>query len=95
MEGEVWWIFQDERFVQGDQWLPEGMHQLLPGQNLTIFDESGAVLWQGLLQVRRRGWFGPKTVIPAEVGEERWQSWLEHQPPLRARLDHARTPGPK
>ena len=85
MEGEVWFIFQDERYASGDQWQMEGLHQIAPGQHLTIFDAQGQVLWRGLLKLRKQGWFGRHTLVPPEVGEERWEAWFRHSPPLRAR----------
>ena len=86
MEESAWLIFQDERFAQGNQWSRQGMHQLGPGDQLTIFAPDGDVLWHGRLQWRRQGWFGPKTWGPKEVGEKQWQHWFELSPPLRARL---------
>lgn len=86
MEEYPWLIFQDERFTDGSQWSREGMHQLAPGDELTIFAPDGDVLWQGCLQWRRQGWFGPKTLVPKEVGEKQWEHWFYLQPPLRAKL---------
>lgn len=86
MEEPARLIFQDERFTNGRSWSPEGMHEPLPGDELTIYSPDGDVLWQGRLKLRRKGWFGESTLIPPEVGEAQWRHWFHLEPPLRARL---------
>lgn len=86
MEEPAWLIFQDERYTQGDQWLREGMYELSPGDELTIYAPDGDLLWQGSLVLRRQGWFARPTLVPAEIGQSQWQQWFEMHPPLRATL---------
>lgn len=91
MEEPAWFIFQDERFTQGDQWSRDGMHRLGDGDHLTIFKPDGQILYCDVLRHRKVGFFrkiyaGNHDWSPPEIALETWQAWFNSHPPLRAEL---------
>jgi len=68
---------------------------LKDGQKLTIYDESGDVLWSGKIRfVRVNSWFD-KHKLNANiwswtkqkgVSYAQWMEWFWHKPPLKAKL---------
>lgn len=46
----VAWAVQEDGFVRPDgSWMFEGLHFLEAGDDLTIYDSNGVVLWSGIL----------------------------------------------
>jgi hypothetical protein len=97
MEEPAWLIFQDERFCETPKagWAMEGMHQMGPGDRLTIFAPGGEVLWAGTLETRRVGFFGRLQAgahdwHPEGMDLSSWRAFFHHDPPLRATYQ----PGP-
>ena len=91
MEEPAWMIFQDRE--RG--WSLEGMHRLGEGDQLTIYDAEGSILWNGVLEKRRRGWFGSLSPSHSEwhpegVALEQWRAWFTSKPPLEADFSPAR-----
>lgn len=45
-----WWAIQQDGFVDGDgDWRYEGMELLKEGDDFTVFDDDGSVLWHGII----------------------------------------------
>lgn len=45
-----WWAIQQDGFVDDDgDWRYEGMELLEEGDDFTVFDDDGSVLWQGII----------------------------------------------
>lgn len=93
LEGVVWLVFQDARYATGREhdWRFEGMHQLGIGDQLTIFDNNGAVLWSGVIAPRRVGILGLRKLNPDHyewspegISRETWMGWLSQHPSLAA-----------
>jgi hypothetical protein len=91
MEEPAWSIFQDRTFCESHDrgWDRAGLQRFSEGAHLTVFEHDGRVLWSGVMEGRRRGWFGRLHASdgdwhPAEVAPEVWQSYLVRTPPLRA-----------
>lgn len=99
MEGEYWLCFQDEAFINGDNWDRAGMHRLSNGSHLTIFSPAGAVCWSGIIGQRRttqidewiyklRQWFkygrGYDLWHPENMTRKEWERLFRERPHLEA-----------
>ncbi len=90
-EGHFWYTFQDATYIdeRTGQWDIQGMHQLAVGDYLTIYQEDGTILWDGLWPDRSPGmlarwWSRVRGLEP--VCPEKMLTWFRHEPPLKARL---------
>lgn len=85
MEGEIFYTFQPD--AGGIIWLRNGLY-------LTILAENGDVLWAGIIQLRRRGWFEQhhlsnkiwSNTTQKDISYNQWITWFWQKPPLRATL---------
>lgn len=75
------WAIQDMGSIDGDQWLPEGLHIIVAGDMLTVFDKVTPqdVVWTGLVSlnpngVRRRDRYA--RTDPVGVDLDLWASWF-------------------
>ena len=87
------YVFQDAHFAKSrtEGWELQGLVILAPGHHLTIFADSGDVLWSGELKPRRKclGWLYPKQAVGWFAHGTDWKTWhgyFCHQPPLKAQL---------
>lgn len=49
--GSVVWAVQEDGFVRQDgSWMFEGLHFLESGDDLTIYDADGGILWSGIIR---------------------------------------------
>ena len=94
MEESPWLTFQDEKYCESPTggWSREGLHRFAEGDHLTILGDDGEVLWTGVLEGRKSGWFsrleaGSSDWHPEDVEAETWQGWFRRSPALRAVLE--------
>jgi hypothetical protein len=86
-------VFQDARFAKSrtQGWEARGLVILERGHHLTIFADTGNVLWSGRLRPRRNwlaliysrrevGWF------PENTDWKTWHGYFCQQPPLPSEL---------
>ncbi len=96
-EGAVVWAFQDAAYAESRAagWDPRGLYWLQHLDHLKIFDDDGAVLWQGVIvPMSRLNWrtrvsHTDGSWFPKGVSLETWRAWMWRHPPYAAELERA------
>ena len=96
-EGAVVWAFQDSAYAASRLagWDPNGLYWLQRGDRLKIFDDDGALLWQGVIEpvarinLVKRVTPGDGDWFPKGVPLETWREWMWRHPPYAAELERA------
>jgi hypothetical protein len=86
-----WWAVQEDGFVNEDGgWRYEGMQYLEEGDDFTVFDDDGSVIWHGvILQDCKTGAVPHRVIHKGKVVTDRswkqqvvggmWVHWVEQR----------------
>ena len=84
-----WWAIQQDGFVDDDgDWRYEGMELLKEGDDFTVFDDDGSVLWHGIIhrdletgriprQVFRNGSLADDRTWTQQAVGGMWVHWVQ------------------
>src|SRR5437867_1927106 len=94
MEGGFVWALQDERFAmcRGGGWSQAGTVFLENGDELTVYEDNGKVLWSGKIQTVAAPAEIGSNWVPAEVDFATWRSYFDRRPRARAVLRRVASP---
>ncbi len=90
-EGRIEYAFQPDDSDDTNNSVPMILKN---GHELRIFDEDGETVWQGVIDLKKRGWkdrpSGENKVwndsMQKGVTYQQWLGWFCHQPALKAEL---------
>ncbi len=75
--GPIAWCFQDEAHIDGDYFAPEGRHELVFGDQLTIIEknEPEKVLWEGVINSDDV----QKHILTNMLDRKLWLHWFDQR----------------